>query len=107
MIYLCVIQIPSFASQRANVSAIGLSTTPDRVKALDFLQPTEPTGYTFLIKKTPKNLKLKTVAQMANVPDMHYGMRKGGYLEKYFMAAKADTAVARIWRVLQVSGVML
>ena len=107
VIYVCVIQIPSFASQRANFSAVGLVTTPHRLEALDFLQDTELPGYTFLLKKTPANVKLKTLTHLTNMPDMHYGVKKGEFLEKYFKDSAADTPEARIWRVMTVSGVML
>ena len=106
MIYLCVIQISFFASQRANFSVVTLSKNAVRSAVIDFTQPIETEGFTFLVKKTPDNEKLKSLYELAHVEDMHFGMLRGGYLEALFMNS-ADPTEALIWRMIQVSGTML
>jgi len=105
--YLYAIQIPFFASQRANASANVLFHNPDRDAVLDYLQETEYQGFTFLLKKTPVNVGLKTLSDIMHVPDMRIEMIKGNIAEQHFSGSKPDTPEAKIWRVIQVSDAML
>ena len=106
VIYFYVIHIPFFVSQRADFSVVTLSKNADRNAVIDFTQPVESLGFTFLVKKTPNTKKLSSLYELAHVEDMHTGMIRGGYLESVFKNS-SDPTEKLIWRVIQVSGTVL
>ena len=105
--YLCVIQISFFASQKANMSAVALARTKHRLQYLHYTVNPETDGFTFLLKKIPGIEKVTTLAELINIPNMHFGMKVDGFVEKFFKDSIQGTAEANIWRKIKVGGTML
>ena len=106
VIYCGVILMPLFASQKANFTAISLSKNAERSAVVDFTQTVEADGNTFLLKRTKSNVVLASTADLANKPNMNFGVVSGGMVEGFFRDS-SDHVDKTIWRNIKVSGTML
>ena len=107
MIYLCVIQISFFASQKANLSGVTLARTPDRREVLSFSDHFETEGFSFLVKRVPATENLTTIPELAKAPKMAFAMKTGGMQSDYFEAHPKGTPEALIYKRFKVRGTML
>ena len=95
--------MPFFAPQRANFTACSLANTPVRAKVVDYTQPIDPVGYTFIVKKTPTNEGYTKTSELAVAKGMHFVFRRDDIMDRHF---KASNVVEEKWiyTIAKVSG---